>query len=38
MGNLHNSIPMKIMYENSPSLQGFYDFPLLDAAGSQTSN
>jgi hypothetical protein len=37
MVDLHNHIPMKIMYQNSPSLKLFFDSQLHDAAGSQTS-
>jgi hypothetical protein len=38
MGGLQYPSPMRIMYENSPKLQSFFDSPLHHAAGSQTSN
>ncbi len=38
MGDLQYPSPMRIMYLNSPNLQSFFDSPLHNAAGSQTSN
>jgi hypothetical protein len=38
MGGLLYPYPVRIMYNNSPNLQSFFDSPLHHAAGSPTSN